>query len=64
MLLTACSQASPPADSTDNKPVNIQVKSDPDPAVVGDVTLTLLVTDDMAPLLKAPVWMSAWITPT
>ena len=56
MLVSACSQASAPGDSTGAKPVTIQVKSDPDPAVVGDVTFTLLITDESgAPLEGARV---------
>lgn len=42
-VLAACSGAA--ADQPAAQPVNIQVASDPDPAKVGDVTLTLLITD-------------------
>lgn len=45
-LLAACSSAATPGDSASAKPVKIQIESDPDPAVVGDVTFTLTITDD------------------
>ena len=42
ILLSACS----PAASPEKKPVNIQVESDPNPAMMGDVTFTLVITDE------------------
>ena len=42
ILLSACS----PAASPETKPVNIQVESDPNPAMMGDVTFTLVITDE------------------
>jgi hypothetical protein len=42
-MLAACSSAA--ANRPDAQPVNIQVASDPNPAAMGDVTLTLLITD-------------------
>ena len=41
-LLAACS----PAASPETKPVNIQVESDPNPAMMGDVAFTLVITDE------------------
>lgn len=44
ILLSACSPAA--ATSPETKPVNIQVESDPNPAMMGDVTFTLVITDE------------------
>lgn len=45
-LLSACSSGATPEDSASAKPVNIQVESDPSPAMMGDATLTLVITDE------------------
>ena len=45
-LLAACSGGETPENSSGAKPVNIQFESNPNPAMVGDVTLTLVVTDE------------------
>lgn len=45
-LLVACSSGATPEDSASAKPVNIQVESDPNPAMMGDATLTLVITDE------------------
>lgn len=46
IFLAACSSGAAPADSTIAKPVNVQIESDPNPARMGDVTLTLSITDE------------------
>jgi uncharacterized GH25 family protein len=47
IFLTACSSgAAPEEPSASAKPVNIQVESNPNPAMMGDVTLTLIITDE------------------
>jgi hypothetical protein len=46
IFLAACGGAAAPANSTSDKPVNIQVESNPNPAMMGDVTFTLIITDD------------------
>ena len=46
IFLAACSSGAAPADSTSANPVNIQVGSNPNPAMMGDVTLTLIITDE------------------
>ena len=43
-VLAACSPA--PAAAPASKPVNIQVETNPNPAMMGDITLTLAITDD------------------
>lgn len=59
VLLAACSGAATPANTTNVQPVNIQVESDPNPAVMGDVTLTLVIADDQgSPLEGARVDVS------
>jgi len=59
LLIAACSSQASSPDSSDSKPVNIQVESDPNPAVVGDITLTLHITDgNGAPLDGARVDVS------
>jgi len=45
-LLVACSSGATPEDSASAKPVNIQVESDPNPAMMGDATLTMVITDE------------------
>lgn len=45
-LLVACSSGATPEDSASAKPVNIQIESDPNPAMMGDATLTLVITDE------------------
>ena len=57
ILLSACSPAA--ATSPETKPVNIQVESDPNPAMMGDVTFTLVITDeDGSPIEGARVDVS------
>jgi hypothetical protein len=46
IFLAACSSWAAPADSTSANPVNIQVESNPNPAMMGDVALTLSITDE------------------
>ncbi|MHB8192283.1 MAG: FixH family protein [Bellilinea sp.] len=46
LLLTACSSGATPENSASAKPVNIQVETDPNPAMMGDATLTLVITDE------------------
>lgn len=46
IFLAACSSGAAPEDSAIAKPVNIQVESNPNPAMMGDVTLTLSITDE------------------
>ena len=45
VVLTACSSAITPAASTFAKQVNITVESNPTPAMMGDMELTLIITD-------------------
>jgi hypothetical protein len=46
IFLAACSSGAATEDSASAKPVNIQVESDPNPVMMGDVTLTLIITDE------------------
>jgi hypothetical protein len=46
IFLAACSSGATPENSTSAKPVNIQIESNPNPAMMGDVTLTLVITDE------------------
>jgi len=47
IFLSACSSGAAPEDSSASaKPVNIQVESNPNPAMMGDVTLTLTIADE------------------
>ncbi|MHB0923557.1 MAG: FixH family protein [Bellilinea sp.] len=46
LLLTACSSGATPENSASTGTVNIQVDSDPNPAMMGDATLTLVITDE------------------
>ena len=56
LVLAACSGGAAPADPGNAKPVVIQISSVPDPALVGDVAFTLLITDkDGDPLEGARV---------
>ncbi|WKZ35030.1 MAG: FixH family protein [Anaerolineales bacterium] len=46
VLLSACGGgAAPAADTTEEKPVNIQVETSPSPAMKGDVELIFTLTD-------------------
>jgi uncharacterized GH25 family protein len=59
--LAACGSAATPADTTSaNKPVNIVLTSNPDPAVKGDVELVFTITDaDGKPIEAAKVDVTA-----
>lgn len=46
ITLAACSNGATPENSTSSKPVNIRIETNPDPAMMGDVTLTLVITDE------------------
>ncbi len=46
IILVACGGSAEPTNSTGDKPVNIQVQSNPNPAMMGDVTFTLVITDE------------------
>lgn len=46
IILAACGGAAAPANSNRDKPVNIQVESNPNPAMMGDVTFMLVITDE------------------
>lgn len=46
IFLAACGGAAAPANPTSDKSVNIQVESNPNPAMMGDVTFTLVITDE------------------
>lgn len=46
IFLAACSAGTTPENTTSEKPVNIQVASNPNPAMMGNVTLTLIITDE------------------
>ena len=46
IFLAACSSGATPENSTSAKPVNIQIESNPNPAMMGDVKLTLVITDE------------------
>ena len=59
-LLAACSSAATPAETTSSKPVNIQVETNPTPAVMGDMEVVLTITDaDGQPIEGATVDVSA-----
>ena len=45
ILLAACGSGATPADTTSANQVNIQVESNPDPAMMGDAELIFTVTD-------------------
>ncbi len=46
IILAACGGAAAPANSNSDKPVIIQVETSPNPAMMGDVTFTLVITDE------------------
>lgn len=52
IFLAACSSGATPENSTSAKPVNIQIESNPNPAMMGDVTLTLVITDENGTLIE------------
>jgi hypothetical protein len=59
-LLAACGTAAPPVVTTPSKPVNIALRTSPSPARLGDVELTLTVTDGQGkPIEGARVDLSA-----
>jgi hypothetical protein len=45
LLLAACGSNAAPASVDSDRPVNINVETDPDPAAMGDIELVLNVTD-------------------
>ena len=45
VVLTACGSAATPAAPTSTEQVNITVESNPSPAMMGDMELTLIITD-------------------
>ena len=45
LVLAACSSGASTGEADTGKPVMIQIESNPDPAVVGDVTFTLQLSD-------------------
>lgn len=45
LLFAACGSNAAPASVDSDKPVNINVETDPDPAAMGDIELVLNVTD-------------------
>ena len=45
VLLAACGSAETPADATSSKPVNIEVSTNPNPAMMGDIELVFTITD-------------------
>jgi hypothetical protein len=47
IFLAACSGGATPENTNNANPVNIQVGSNPNPAIMGDVTLTLSITDEI-----------------
>ena len=59
VLLAACGSAATPT-TTSSKPVNIKVETNPSPAMMGDMELTLTITDaDGNPIEGAKVDVSA-----
>ena len=52
IFLAACSGGGTPENTNIAKPVNIQVESNPNPAMMGDVTLTLSITDENGSPIK------------
>lgn len=60
VLLAACGGAATPADTTSSKQVNIKVKTNPTPAMKGDVELVFTITDASgAPIEGAKVDVNA-----
>lgn len=45
IVLTACAGTATSAAPDSSRPVNIAVRTDPDPAAMGDIELTLNITD-------------------
>lgn len=59
-LLAACGSAATPVDTTSSKPVNIEVETNPAPAMMGDMEVVLTITDaDGKPIEGATVDVSA-----
>ncbi len=59
-LLAACGGTAAPADATSVKPVTIKVETDPNPAMMGDMEVVLIITDaDGNPIEGAKVDVSA-----
>lgn len=60
IALTACAGAAIPAESDSSKPVNISINTDPNPAAMDDIELTLNITDaEGKPIEGAMVDVSA-----
>jgi uncharacterized GH25 family protein len=60
IFLAACSSGATPENSTSAKPVNILIESNPNPAKMGDVTFTFVITDENgSPIEGASVDVSA-----
>jgi len=60
IVLTACTGAATSAASVSSQPVSISVNTDPNPAAVGDIELTLHITDaEGNPIEGATVDVSA-----
>lgn len=60
VLLAACGSVATPADTSSAKQVNIIVKSNPNPAMMGDMELILTITDASGnPIEGAKVDVSA-----
>jgi len=60
VLLAACGSAATPADTASSKQVNIVVSTKPNPATMGDMELTLAITDASGnPIEGAKVDVSA-----
>jgi hypothetical protein len=58
-LLAACGGAATPADTASSKPVNINLETNPTPAMMGDMELVLTITDaDGKPIEGATVDVS------
>lgn len=59
-LLAACGGTTAPADATSVKSVTIKVETDPNPAMMGDMEVVLIITDaDGNPIEGAKVDVSA-----
>lgn len=60
VLLAACGSSTTPIAESSGKPVNIQVESNPSPAIVGDAELIFTITDAQGnPIEGARVDVSA-----
>lgn len=55
MLAVACSPSATPTPETTVQAAQIDLAFDPDPPVMGDASLVVMVTRDDAPLADAPV---------